>query len=176
MKWKTLDSKVVYDNPWITVYEDQVINPNGGQNLYGKVSFKNVAAAIIPLDKDNNTWLVGQQRYTLGLYSWEIPMGGAPRTEPTLQWAKRELREETGLTASRWTEVMRMHVSNSITDEEGIVYLAQDLTEGATEFEDSEKLDIRKLPFSEAIRMVESGEITDAISIAALLRVRFLLD
>lgn len=174
MKWKQLNSKIVYDNPWITVFEDQVLNPNGGQNLYGKVSFKNRAVAIVPVDTEGNTWLVGQERYTLGLYSWEIPMGGAPKDEQPLQAAQRELREETGLTAGRWSEVLRMHISNSITDEEGIVYLAEDLSEGETEFEETEVLEVRKLPLREAIKMVETGEITDAISIAALLRLRHL--
>ena len=127
--------------------------------------------AIVPLDDEGNTWLVGQQRYTLGEYSWELPMGGAPLDESPLSGAKRELKEETGLTASRWSEVMRLHTSNSITDEVGIVYIAEGLAEGDTEFEETEDLEIRKLPLEEALQMVNDGEITDAISVAAILRV-----
>ena len=171
MSWKKLDSRTVFENPWMEVREDHVVNPGGGRNHYGYVHFKNRAIAIMPLDDHDNTWLVGQQRYTLGEYSWELPMGGAPLDESPLAAAKRELREETGLTATRWSEVMRLHTSNSITDEVGIVYIAEGLTQGETEFEETEDLEIRKLPLSEALRLVNNGEITDAISVAAILRV-----
>ncbi|HEY5656053.1 MAG TPA: NUDIX hydrolase [Woeseiaceae bacterium] len=174
MKWKRLTSTTVYDNPWITVYDEQVINPAGGENRYGRVSFKNRAVAILPLAENGDTWLVGQQRYTLGAYSWELPMGGAPLHEDPLAAAKRELREETGLRATRWSEIMQLHLSNSITDEVGIVYLAEDLAEGPTAFDETEVLDVRRLPLRDAVRMAESGEITDALSIAALLRLRHL--
>lgn len=153
------------------VLEDEVINPGGGRNLYGHVHFKNLAVAIVPLDDDDNVWLVGQQRYTLGAWSWELPMGGAPKGEAPLEAAQRELREETGLRAATWAEIMRLHTSNSITDELGIVYLAQNLSEGQTEFEETEDLQVRKLPLDDAVQMVKDGEITDAISVAALLRV-----
>lgn len=171
MSWKTLSSKVVFDNPWMTVLEDRVVNPSGGQNDYGHIRFKNRAVAIIPIDDANNTWLVGQDRYTLAEYSWELPMGGAPKNEDPLQAAKRELREETGIRAARWTELMRLHISNSITDEEGLVFVAKDLRHGETDFEETEKLEIRRLPLTEAIAMAVNGEITDAISVAALLRI-----
>ena len=174
MKWKRLTSTTVYDNPWITVYDEQVINPAGGENRYGRVSFKNRAVAILPLAENGDTWLVGQQRYTLGAYSWELPMGGAPLHEDPLAAAKRELREETGLRATRWSEIMQLHLSNSITDEVGIVYLAEDLAEGPTAFDETEVLDVRRLPLRDAVRMAEAGEITDALSIAALLRLRHL--
>ena len=133
--------------------------------------FKNRAIAILPLDDEGNTWLVGQQRYTLSEYSWELPMGGAPLDESPLDAAKRELKEETGLTAERWSEVMRLHTSNSITDELGIVYIAEGLTQGEPEFEETEDLDIRKLPLQTALQLVNDGKITDAISAAAILRV-----
>ena len=171
MSWKQLDSRIVYENPWMAVREDHVVNPGGGRNHYGYVHFKNRAIAILPLDDDGNTWLVGQQRYTLGAYSWELPMGGAPLDEPPLDAAKRELREETGLTATHWSEVMRLHTSNSITDEVGIVYIAEGLTQGETEFEETEDLEIRKLPLAHAVQLVNDGEITDAISVAAILRI-----
>lgn len=169
MGWKKLSSSVVYENDWMRVLEDLVTNPGGGENLYGHVRFKNVAAAIIPLDDDDHTWLVGQDRYTLGAFSWELPMGGAPEGEPPLLAAKRELQEETGLTAEKWTEVLRLHPSNSITNELGIVFQARNLTVGATAWEETEDLTLRRLPIDEAIRMALDGEITDAISVAALL-------
>ncbi len=170
MSWKKLSSQTMYDNPWMTVYEDEVINPGGGRNDYGWVHFKNRAIAIVPIDDDSNTWLVGQQRFTLDAYSWELPMGGGPLDESPLAAAQRELKEETGLTAERWTELMFLHTSNSITDEEGYVFLAEGLTQGETDFEETEDLAVRKLPLAEAVELVNSGEITDAITIAALLR------
>jgi len=171
MSWKKVSSRTVWENDWMRVLEDEVINPGGGRNLYGHVQFKNLAVAIVPLDEDDNVWLVGQQRYTLDAWSWELPMGGAPKGEAPLEAARRELREETGLRAETWTEIMRLHTSNSITDELGIVYLAKDLSEGETEFEETEDLQIRKLPLRDAVQMVKDGEITDAISVAALLRI-----
>lgn len=171
MSWKKLSSRTVYENDWMRVLEDHVVNPGGGENQYGHVHFKNRAIAIVPLDEAGNTWLVGQDRYTLGTYSWELPMGGAPLDEDPLDAAKRELKEETGLSASRWSEVMRLHTSNSITDELGIVYVAEGLTEGETAFEETEDLQIRKLPLADAVQLVHQGEITDAISVAAILRI-----
>ena len=120
--WQTLNSKQVYNNQWIQVQEHTVINPNGGRGIYGKVLFKNRAIGIIPLDSDGNTWLVGQYRYTVNEYSWEIPMGGGPLDQDILTSAQRELKEETGLTAAKWTNIMRIHTSNSATDEEGFIF------------------------------------------------------
>ncbi len=168
--WKQLSRRRIYENPWIEVYEDRVINPRGGEGIYGKVSFKNIAIGIIPVDEDFNTWIVGQYRYTLDEYSWEIPMGGGHKKTEALISAQRELKEETGLMAKKWTNIMRIHTSNSVTDEEGFVFVAQDLTEGETEFDETEDLIIKKIKLAEAIRMVMEGEITDAISVAGLLK------
>ena len=171
MSWKTLKSRIVFDNPWMTVLEDKVVNPRGGENDYGHIKFKNRAIAIVPLDDAGNTWLVGQQRYTLGVYSWELPMGGGALSEDPLAAAKRELQEETGLIAKDWQQLMFLHTTNSITDEEGFVFVARDLQQGSTNFDESEDLQIKKLPLAEAVEMARNGSITDVISVAGLLRV-----
>jgi len=170
--WRRQSSKKKFENPWLSLHEDKVINPGGGLSHYGKINFKNLAVGIIPLDENNNTWLVGQYRYVPDCYSWEIPMGGGPLNTHPLESAKRELKEETGLIANDWQELMQLHTSNSVTDERGIVYLAKDLTQRETEFEETEEILIQKLPLEEAIERVLSGEITDAISIAGLLKLK----
>jgi 8-oxo-dGTP pyrophosphatase MutT (NUDIX family) len=168
--WRTLTVREVYDNAWIRVTAEDVIKPSGDPGIYGKVSFKNLACGIIPLADNGDIWLVGQHRYPLDLYSWEIPMGGVPRGEDALAGARRELKEETGLIAGRWQQLLECHLSNSITDEAGVVFLAEALTEGEPEFGDTEDLCIRRLPFGEAFNMVLGGEITDLLSMAGILR------
>lgn len=168
--WQTLSTAVQYQNPWISVREDQVINPKGGHGIYGVVSMKNKALGIVPVDADGNTWLVGQYRYPLNEYSWEIPMGGGPVELDILESAQRELKEETGFTARRWTTIARLHTSNSVTDEEGFVFLAEDLEAGETEPEETEDLRLWKLPLAEAVAMAMDNRITDAISVAGLLK------
>ena len=168
--WQTLSSADQYHNPWIQVREDQVLNPQGKPGIYGVVSMRNKAIGIVPLDDEGNTWLVGQYRYTLNEYTWEIPMGGGPVELDVLASAQRELREETGLLAARWTRIARLHTSNSVTDEEGFVFLAQDLEQGPWEPEETEDLRLWKLPLAQAIAMVMNDEITDAISVAGLLK------
>lgn len=169
--WSTKNIITVYENAWIKLEHHDVVIPSGKDGVYGKVCFKNKAIGIIPIDENGNTWLVGQFRYTLDAYSWEIPMGGGLISDDYLESAKRELKEETGLKAEKWTKIMTLHTSNSVTDEEGFIFLAEDLTLGETDFEETEQIEIMKLPLTEAVQKVMDGEITDAISIAGLLKV-----
>jgi len=170
--WTTLSGEEKYENPWIKVTEYQVLNPSGGKGIYGKVHFKNKAIGIVPLDAEGYTWLVGQFRYTLDEFHWEIPEGGSPAHEDAEFSARRELQEETGLTAKKWTELLRIHTSNSVTDEVGFVFLAEDLTAGDHAREETEAdMKVRKLPLQEAVAMVMRGEITDSMSMTALLKV-----
>lgn len=173
--WKTLSGKEIYDNPWINVTEYQVINPSGGTGIYGKVHFKNLGIGILPLDDEMHTWLVGQYRYTLGQYSWEIPEGGCPEGTDPLDTAKRELLEETGLIAAEWEQLMPFHLSNSVCDEFGYIFLARGLKQGESEPEETEQLQVKRVPFDDAYQMVISGKITDSLSVAAILRVKILL-
>lgn len=172
--WKTLTAKDVYDNPWIRVSHRDVLNPAGNSGIYGVVHFKNLAIGIVPLDEAGNTWLVGQYRYTIDRYSWEIPEGGCPLGTDPLQTAQRELMEETGIIAKDWTQLLDFHVSNSVTDEAGMIFLARDLSFGHAEPEETEQLILKKLPLQEAIAMVLNGEITDSLSIMGLLQVQLL--
>jgi len=172
--WRITAEKIVYNNPWIGVTEYQVVNPSGNPGIYGKVHFKGFAMGIVPLDEDMNTYLVGQYRFVLNQYTWEIPEGGGAFDVHPLESAKRELLEETGLKASRWTEIQRMHLSNSVTDELSIIYLAQDLQQFEPEPEDTEQLVIKKVPFDEVYRMVCDGTITDSVTVAAVLKIRLM--
>ncbi|MES2826203.1 MAG: NUDIX hydrolase [Pseudomonadota bacterium] len=168
--WKTKNSTITYENPWIKITHDEVITTKGTDGIYGVVHFKNTAIGIIPLDDEGNTWLVKQSRYTLNQYTWEIPEGGCPFSENPLDAAKRELEEEVGLQANQWQQLMNLHLSNSVTDEFGIVFIARDLFAGKQDLEATEDIEIKKLPLTEAIEMVKRGEITDGMSVAALLR------
>lgn len=174
--WKTLASKKIYDNNWISLTEHQVLNPNGGEGIYGEVHFKNFAIGILPLDENYYTWIVGQYRFALKAYSWEIIEGGGPLHLDPIKSAQRELAEESGITAQKFTEIQRMHLSNSVSDELAIIYVAQDLQLGTSSPEETEELVIRKLPFNEVYNMVMNGTITDSISVAAILKVKILID
>ncbi|MCU0430791.1 MAG: NUDIX hydrolase [Cytophagaceae bacterium] len=168
--WQTQSSKEVYSNPWISLTHREVINPSGGNGIYGVVHFKNKAIGIVPVDEEGYTYLVGQYRYTLNEYSWEIPEGGGPHGEDPLEAAKRELKEETGFEAQQWKLISRIHTSNSVTDEEGFLYLATGLIAGESEPEETEQLRVKKILLKEAVEMVMRDEITDSLSIAALLK------
>jgi len=173
--WTTKSEQIVYDNPWIKLTEYQVINPSGNPGIYGKVHYKNLAIGVLPLDEEMNTYLVGQYRFPVGQYSWEMPEGGGLIGIDPIESAKRELLEETGLKAGIWTEIQRLHLSNSVSDELSILFVARGLQQFEAEPEDTEQLIIKKLPFEQVYQMVCKGEITDAMTVAAVLKVKLLL-
>lgn len=173
--WKVKSKKTVYENPWIKVENHEVLNPAGNEGIYGTVHFKNIAIGIIPITRNQETYLVGQYRFPLNQYSWEIPEGGGKWGIDPLESAKRELREETGLVAQKWEESIRIHTSNSVSDEIGIIYLAKDLEQFEAQPDEDEILEIKKLPIKEAIQMVLDGQITDSLSVAGLLKVNHLI-
>lgn len=169
--WTTLTVNEVYDNAWIRVQHRDVLTPTGKPGIYGVVHFKHIAVGVVPIDEEGNTWLVGQYRYPLGRYSWEIPEGGCPEGTDTLETAQRELREETGLYAGYWEKILECDVSNSVTDEMAVLYLARDLSQGPSAPEDTEALQLRKVPIETAITMVMQGEIRDSLSVMGLLTI-----
>jgi len=173
--WKTLKSEWVYDTQWIGVQKHEVTNPAGNPGIYSTIHFKNKAIGVIPLDEKNNTWIVGQFRYPLGKYSWEIPEGGGNPSVPYHESAARELLEETGITAQKFELLLTMDLSNSVSDEEAIVFVARELSFGQAEPEETEVLQVRKIHFDDLFRMVMAGEIRDAITIAAVLKLKILL-
>ncbi|MDP1844265.1 MAG: NUDIX hydrolase [Sediminibacterium sp.] len=173
--WKIIDEQEIYNNPWIRLTQYNVINPGGGKGIYGKVHFKNTAVGVMVLDEQLNTYLVGQYRFTLNAYSWEIPEGGGPIGTNPLESGKRELLEETGLIAQKWEALFTMHLSNSVSDELAIVYLARQLKQDQPRPEETEQLVVKKIPFMEAVEMVENGQITDSMSVAAIYKVQLLL-
>jgi len=174
--WTLRKTSRVYDNPWISVDHDEVNNPSGNPGIYGRVHFKNLAIGIIPLDEDLNTWLVGQFRYPLQSYSWEIPEGGGPIGVSPLKSAKRELKEETGIVARKWKKILEMDLSNSTTDERGVIYVATGLSFGDASPEDDEALRVKKVPFEKVYQDVVQGRIRDSLSVAGVLRLKLWLE
>lgn len=173
--WQTKTSRVVYDNPWIRVRHDEVITPSGTDGIYGVVHFKNNAVGVVALDDEQHIYLVKQSRYALETFTWEIPEGGCPEGELPLAAAQRELEEEVGLIAEDWQPLLTMHLSNSVSDEIAYLFLAKNLSAGVQQLESTEDIEVKRLPFVEALAMVERGEITDSMSVAAILRVALLL-
>ena len=155
--WQILSSQHIYENPWIRLIEHQVVNPNGNPGIYGVVSFRNNAVGVVPWD-DGHIWMVGQYRFPLERYSWEIPEGGGAPEESPLEAAKRELQEETGLIADHYEPLLEMHLSNSVSDEWGIIYLAKNLKKGPASPEDTEELRLRRMPLEEVFALVEKRE------------------
>jgi 8-oxo-dGTP pyrophosphatase MutT (NUDIX family) len=169
--WTRRSRRVAYENPWITIWHDEVRRPDGNPGIYGVVHFANLAVGVVALDEADRVPLVGQHRYALDSYSWEIPEGGVPLGETALDGARRELREETGVEASTWLELGRMHLSNSVSDEHAVIYLATGLTSGTATPDGTEALDVRWLPFDEVLAMTLDGRITDALTVMAVQRV-----
>lgn len=166
--WQVLDSSPVYENPWIQVREDRVVRPDGEPGIYGVVHYKNVAVGVLAVE-NGHLYLVGQYRYPLEEYSWEIPEGGCPEGEEPLRAAQRELVEETGLVAGSWRRLGEAHLSNSVADEYAVWFLATDLTAGERRPEGTEILSVRSVPAREALRMALDGRITDALSLVAIM-------
>lgn len=173
--WTIRGEKDIYENKWIKVTEFDVLNPSGGEGIYGKVHFKNIAVGVLPLDDQLNTWLVGQYRFPLNEYSWEMPEGGGQLGVDPLESVKRELLEETGLVARDWKLILRMHLSNSVSDELSLLYLARGLEQKEAEPEETEQLMLQKVSFNELYDMVQQGKITDSMTVAATLKVKLML-
>lgn len=174
--WQSISEEIVYDNKWITVTHEKVITPSNTKGIYGTVHLKNYAIGIIPIDEDGNTWLVGQYRYPLKKYSWEIPEGGGLLATDILLSAQRELREEVGLIANKWTQIATTYTSNSITNEKAILFIAQDLQITNNAPDETEQLQIKKLSLLSAFNMAMNGEIQDAISLIALMKLKIMID
>jgi 8-oxo-dGTP pyrophosphatase MutT (NUDIX family) len=173
--WETVSTRVVYDNPWIKVREDEVVRPDGRPGIYGVVHFKNVAVGVLAVEA-GEVYLVGQYRYTLERYSWEIVEGGCAEGEDVLDAARRELEEEAGLRARNWVRMGEAHLSNSVSDELAVWYLATGLEECERRPEGTERLQVRRVPVEEALRMALAGEITDALSMLALMQLSLRAD
>jgi 8-oxo-dGTP pyrophosphatase MutT (NUDIX family) len=170
--WRRHSRRTAYENPWVTVWHDEVTRPDGEPGIYGVVHFANLAVGVVALDEEDRVLLVGQFRYTLDAWSWEIPEGGVPFDEDPVEGAKRELREETGVEAANWRELAQLHLSNSVSDEAGVLYLATGLTDGVARPEGTEHgIEVRRVPFPEALAMTLDGRITDALSVVGLQRV-----
>jgi 8-oxo-dGTP pyrophosphatase MutT (NUDIX family) len=170
--WRRGRERLVFENPWIRVTEHAAIAPTGRPASYGVVGFKNYAIAVLPIHEDGAVTLVGQNRFALGDYSWEIPEGGGPLEDDPLQSAMRELAEETGLQAADWREVMRVQLSNSVTDERAIGYVATGLSAGEHPHhaDDTEAIAVARVPFREALEAALRGDLKDVLTVAMLLR------
>jgi len=166
--WRRHNRTVVYENDWITVYHDDVRRPDGNPGIYGVVHYRNRAVGIVAIDHRDRLLLVGQFRYTIGKYSWEIPAGGCPAGEEPIETARRELKEETGYTAKSLRLLVVAHLSNSVSDEKAFCYLAEDLTPGQPAPEVTEQLQVQWEDFASVLHRIERQEITDALTILAV--------
>jgi len=166
--WRRRTRREAYANAWITVWHDQVDRPDGSDGIYGVVHFENLAVGAVVLDDQDRVLLVGQHRYTLDAWSWEIPEGGVPDGESAEDGARRELREETGVEADEWRPLCRFHLSNSISDETGVLFAARARRHGEASPDPTEELTTRWIPFDGAMAMIAMGEITDAMTIMGL--------
>jgi 8-oxo-dGTP pyrophosphatase MutT (NUDIX family) len=166
--WQRLSRRKIYDNPWITVWHDDVIRPDGEPGIYGVVHYEHQAVGVVPIDAEDRVVLVGQYRYTMEAYSWEIPEGGSPWGEDPLEGARRELREETGYEATDWRQLGRLDLSNSISDETAVLYVATGLAAGEPRPDGTEDLRMQHVAFDEVLAMTLDGRITDAMTVAAI--------
>ena len=173
--WRTISKEKRYETDWIWVEHHEVIDPKGHNGIYGVIHFKNIAVGMLPLDEQGNTWIVGQYRYPIEAYSWEMPEGGGKRDVPTIESAKRELKEETGIIAKKWTKILEMDLSNSASDEQAVIYLAQDLEFSDAEPDHTEDLEVKKIHFSKLLAMVLNGEVRDSLTVATVLKVELML-
>jgi 8-oxo-dGTP pyrophosphatase MutT (NUDIX family) len=169
--WTIVTQSTVYENDWIRVEHHDVLGPLGGPGVYGTVHFKHQATGVVPIDDHGNVILVGQYRFPLHAYSWEIPEGGGSHSATALETAQRELREECGVVAENWKEILVMDLSNSVSDECCTAFLAWELAEVPPEPDETEKLQVMRVPFWDAVDRAKRGDIRDAISVAALTRV-----
>lgn len=174
--WQTLSSEIVHQTPWVRINHHKVINPGGSEGVYTVTEFKNLAIGILPLDDEYNTWIVGQYRFPLKQYSWEIPEGGGDPNVPPVESAQRELEEECGLVAKDWKLLLTAHTSNSATDEIAYIYVAKGLSHTQAHPDDDERLEVHKLPFAKLYRMVMDNEITDSLTVMAVLKAKILMD
>ncbi len=174
--WKRLSSDNIYSNPWVKFYHDEVLDPSGRESIYGVVEFENSAIGVVALDEHGDIYLVGQHRYPLDIYFWEIPEGGCPSGEKQIDAAKRELKEETGLEAKNWVDLGPVALSNSVSNETGRLYLARDLILGPAAPDPTEKLAVKKISFEKAYNMAMTGEIWDSLSVIGLARAKYYLD
>ena len=168
--WTILSERRAYENPWLAVDHREVLTPRGAAGVYGIVRFKKVAVGVVPLEPDGTIHLVGQWRVPLGRYSWEIPEGGAEPGEDPAACARREMEEEIGIRAGHLTEILRLDLSNSCTDETAVIFLATGLTLGEAAPDETELLAHKRLPFADAFAQAVGGAITDAMTVAGLLR------
>ncbi|HEY6570286.1 MAG TPA: NUDIX hydrolase [Candidatus Limnocylindrales bacterium] len=166
--WRRRSRDVAYANPWIEVFHDEVDRPDGSPGIYGVVHFRSAAVGVVAVADDGRLLLVGQHRYTLDEYSWEIPEGGVPEGESALDGARRELREETGFEATNWRQLCRMTVSNSVTDERGVIFVATGLRPGVATPDATEQLAVRWASLDEVLGEIAAGEIHDLITIAGV--------
>jgi len=168
--WKILSRSLKSENKWFSVCEDQVIQPDGQPGTYNVVSAGRLATGILPMWLDGTITLVGQYRYPLKEYSWEIPEGGGAFDVDPEVTARRELKEETGIEAGRCTYLGRIHTSNCFMDEVCHIFLAEDLTQGEATPDPQEVPQTRRLPLKDAVEMASNGKITDAISVVGIFR------
>lgn len=172
--WTTTASRVVYQNPWISVREDQVIRPDGRPGIYGVVDIR-PSIGVVALDDQDRIVLVGQWRYALNRYSWEIPRGGShPGEIDMLTVAQRELAEETGVLAAHWRRLGPVDICNGVANDVQTLFLATGLTATDRRLDPEEDIAVEWHPFDEAVRMALDGRITEVCSIAAILQVAIL--